>query len=565
MHRRAALVFLVALLLAVGAWLNTRSGAEVHPSRPRIAEVTDAGGGAAPVAVEARGPSTPAPPDVTARATLSGRVVIRADEPVSGAALVFTRVDGRSATTRSATDGTFQLELDEGAWALSELTAPDLVGPIDRTPAFDLAAGSSLDGLLFKMQRLVWVEGDVVDSDEHPLEGARVAGVVTDAKGAFRARVPENLAGLQATHPCCAPSRMVGRDLDRDRVQITLETLLPRLGDVRGVVLDDGDVPAAGAVISFMPRETDGGLSLRGWKLAFETTADTEGRFSAAVGTEAVSLIASTERGTSAAALARPGDHVTLRVMPTDRVLRGRLVDSDGAAIERFTLSVMLSKHEFVTTSGRFVLAGLERTRTFVWVEGPTPESFLLPTVDLSAGDVDLGDVRVPSARTVKGTVVASDTRAPIPDARIECAGRKERSDGAGRFTLRGLREGPQLVLAWASGFQGREQRVDQGPVTIELDRVTADGGRGTSYEGVGMRYELDGGVVVEVRGPALEAGVNAGDQLVAIDDVPLASFPDGKAAIAAIKGPAGTVVKLTFRRAGRLFDVRVSRRRIVW
>ena len=74
------------------------------------------------------------------------------------------------------------------------------------------------------------------------------------------------------------------------------------------------------------------------------------------------------------------------------------------------------------------------------------------------------------------------------------------------------------------------------------------------SFEGIGATVEMVEGQLMIVRplpgSPALEAGLRAGDTILAVDDEPL----EGKTileAIALIRGPRGTVVRLLVQRAG--------------
>src|SRR3989344_2193187 len=83
------------------------------------------------------------------------------------------------------------------------------------------------------------------------------------------------------------------------------------------------------------------------------------------------------------------------------------------------------------------------------------------------------------------------------------------------------------------------------------------------SLAGVGMEIDVKGGVLVVVaplKGtPAAGAGVAAGDQIAAIDG----TATDGlsvEAAVAAIRGPAGTTVALTLVRAGKVIDIKIVR-----
>lgn len=565
MHRRTGLGVVALLVVGACVWWLGRRQEEPAPDAPAL-EHRSTPTSLAPRPRETPGttPGAVVAPRLVAR--LAGAVV--ADPlrtPVLAATLTFVSPTRGPVETTSGADGGFSVELEPGEWALTRAIAEDLVGPAYGQLTFDLAPSTALDTLVVRMVRLRWFEGDVVDAEGELLAGAQVNDTLTDAHGAFRVWAREDLADLSATHPCCATSFMVGRKLDTDRLRLTLERHLPRRGDVKGTVVDGRGAPVAHATLSCSPRLADGGFDFRALDRAFEVDTDELGRFSFAVGDEVVALSASTDTGRTSTVLAHPGDQVTLRLEPTDRVVRGRVVDARGEPFEAFTVSFHDQEESFITTSGRFTLRGLARRKGLVTVETPSAMEPSSTQVDLTDRDVDIGDVTLVRGRSLELTVRSRDTHAPIVDAQVQHPGGQAATDAAGRLVLQQLPEPPWLITVWASGFHSVEERVSTPRLTLDLEPVRDDAGSTMTYEGVGMRYEPDGGVVTELRGPALEAGVRVGDELVAVDDQPLTSFRDNAAAISAIKGAAGTVVKLTYRREGHLFDVRVVRRRLTW
>ncbi len=89
-------------------------------------------------------------------------------------------------------------------------------------------------------------------------------------------------------------------------------------------------------------------------------------------------------------------------------------------------------------------------------------------------------------------------------------------------------------------------------------------------YEGVGMQIlgNLNGDMIVTrtFKGSsAYEAGVHAGDKIVAVDDqlVSAETIQAMNEAVAMIKGECGTTVKVTFERDGELIDFVLERRSI--
>ena len=100
---------------------------------------------------------------------------------------------------------------------------------------------------------------------------------------------------------------------------------------------------------------------------------------------------------------------------------------------------------------------------------------------------------------------------------------------------------------------------VDHAPVQEEMSG---------EYEGIGVWVEHPEGrftIVAPIPGsPADEAGIRPGDVLIAADGKELSGLPDDEA-LRLIRGPAGTVVRLTIERPGRTetFDLEVTRRAI--
>lgn len=181
------------------------------------------------------------------------------------------------------------------------------------------------------------------------------------------------------------------------------------------------------------------------------------------------------------------------------------------------------------------------------------------------------------TGRTLRGTVVASEDGTPIAGAVVgpQVAERNFRTPTVlpttttrddGTFELTGIAAGPLAIQVWAHDYTVKLEELPAagdvlGPVTIALVRGPRRGGFGPLI-GIGVRFVPAGDAlrVVEVLpgSGALDAGMIAGDQIVAIDGVPVARL-SVDAASASIRGPAGSDVTLTVRRAGaeRRFTVR--------
>ncbi|MQJ21773.1 PDZ domain-containing protein, partial [Escherichia coli] len=92
-------------------------------------------------------------------------------------------------------------------------------------------------------------------------------------------------------------------------------------------------------------------------------------------------------------------------------------------------------------------------------------------------------------------------------------------------------------------------------------------------FEGIGAYLRVENGQIIIDRpirnSPAEQAGLQPGDIIVAVDDQPLAELIAGlddkdasARAVSLIRGPAGTVVRLTIRRPAddRVFTVTITR-----
>ena len=102
------------------------------------------------------------------------------------------------------------------------------------------------------------------------------------------------------------------------------------------------------------------------------------------------------------------------------------------------------------------------------------------------------------------------------------------------------------------------------------LDRREYDDirrGAAGSYPGIGIEVVADGEAIKVLRplddSPASRAGILAGDTIVRIDDAPVRA--DVAAAIEQMRGPVGSLVRLTLRRAGsrELVEVALERTRV--
>lgn len=192
----------------------------------------------------------------------------------------------------------------------------------------------------------------------------------------------------------------------------------------------------------------------------------------------------------------------------------------------------------------------------------------------------------LPAGGTLTGTVRSADGK-PIENARVSVEGglgegsspvpfaASATTDAAGTFALRGLAPGRRSVFVAAfahhatilSGLEITDG-AQIGPVDVRLTPV-AEGEKPTlELAGIGAQLSAgDDALIVEgvlPGGGAEQAGLAAGDAILAVDGAQVMSLGmDG--AIQAIRGPIGTVVNLTIRKAGEAAsrELRVERRKI--
>jgi hypothetical protein len=187
---------------------------------------------------------------------------------------------------------------------------------------------------------------------------------------------------------------------------------------------------------------------------------------------------------------------------------------------------------------------------------------------------VELGELVLErSEKRLEGTVTNRETGLGVPFAFVTDGHDLElAADERGAFSL-WVKPLPHELRISAPGFHPYAVHVTEqtATLTIELAPVPADGGAREEYEGIGIRWNLlvDAGAAITVdaihpTGPAAEAGVRAGDELLAVDGEPAIGVP-WSALTPRMKGPAGTWTKLSLRRAGSIIDLNVQRRRVAW
>lgn len=433
--------------------------------------------------------------------------------------------------------------------------------------------GTVVEGLRFTLTRVVLheVSGRVV-TESGPVEGASVEWrgfegefPRTNALGQFQVQLPDTVERLTVRHPCC---RLKIQELGKPQeVEIVLvkhdarAELLKRA--LSGVVVDEDDRPVSGAVVSI--------LSESGRKL----TSDPQGRFSTEVQGLTVWLIATKGTATSET-IDFVDSEVRVRLVTNDAAFSGRVVDQQGEPVRQFELHLRDKSGGWTVTvfspDGTYVIEGQHAGGYKVSISGPEfPESESRNFVLGRGLKLQGVDFRLQRGVTISGHVYAEKTGERLQGVLIRSGRQVARSDADGGFQLLGLSPGRQELGADKNDFLHRDIPVTApGVVAIGLRPQTTSG---SDYEGAGLRLDFsrtlrvgEGYPVMALHpeGGARVAGILPGDELLAAEGVAAGTLGTNEFN-ERIRGAEGSIVKLTVRRDGRVFDVNVVRRRLVW
>lgn len=343
-------------------------------------------------------------------------------------------------------------------------------------------------------------------------------------------------------------------------------------GPVRGVVLDPDANPVAGASVGCVDRE--GGLV---------TTTDGEGKFELPDDADGCSVVAH-DRTHS------PSEKTTVRV--GDNVVRlqrggsisGVVVDETGKGVSPFVIAI----ESFLPAAGEGPMP-MGRARrveddggNFEWTELPAGRYVLTASADgrppskSDSIDVEAGrsshHVRIvlPRGGVLSGRVLDVDSRQPVLGAVVAldtatATGANlvasATTDERGAFSLSGVPpQGPFSVRVTRDGYRtkivsGIEMRGL--PTRDEVISITTrgDGGADSELAGIGAMLAAgpQGVYVAGLVGgaPAEKAGLEQGDVFLRIDgqDARTMTMPD---CVQRLRGPEGSVVRVTVRREGK-------------
>jgi len=526
-------------------------------------------------------------------ATVSGRVVEANGQPVAGATITFASALGREevdsralepdGTTQSASDGGFSLRVAPGEVELhAERAGREALA---RLPS--VAPAARLSGIELVFPAAARVAG-VVRDEQGPVAGAEVSGAgqrgararaTTAADGSFALSLPVGRVNLQARASKHADSEIAAVDLPasgKEGVQILLRAGLR----VRGrILLPDGN-PAAGANVQARRSALFDPVQVK---------ADAAGAFTLEdLGPEPVDLVGDLAPFASARlrGVRPPRDGLTLQLRERGRI--SGTVRAGGQPVVDFTVRVdawtPAGTDEDIdgwggvrrlAPDGRFVLDNLQPGTYQLVFAAPGFAPARRGGVVVRAGAETDGSVDLERGATLEGTVRDARTTREVPSARVEALTGREGGDAiytdeAGRFVLEDVAPGRRSVEVAHPAYlrrseggivlrAGERRRLE---VALTPADASKKGGRALEFAGIGA--VLSPGDLPRIEGvlpggPAEVAGLATGDRVAEIDGVPMGAAPLAEV-IEAIRGVAGTAVRLAIVRGAERFTVDVVR-----
>jgi hypothetical protein len=558
--------------------------------------------------------------DTTAIAgSLRGHVLSSATgQGIGGAELSFEFARGAT-SIRTGSEGAFRFEPSEiGTYRLASVTADGFL-PFapewGRSPiTFNARAGERIEEVVLMLSPAVEYVGVVLDPDDKPVGSAEVRllnaaeGVTalaplpdrftSDDRGEFRFRAPEG-AWLEANHPSFSPGRAyLGRyALASRRLEIHLSALRPsvELESIAGRVLDPQGTPIEGASVSVRSR----GRRRQG-RFHPDVRSNPDGQFQITdLWPGEYDLKASYPGYAPARADSTPSgsSSVVLKLSLGSR-LSGTVRDAaTRAPVAAFTLSLQrvygpLSRDAFNSVAfmdgqGKYEISGLPpgNYAAIVAGYGYSPSAEAIFTNEEGPSDQVI-DFDLKKGAELFGRVVDRKSGAALAGAQVYLEGQLSSAsvisllsstvtDSAGRFELRGLGDGLRSVMVSAEGHHTRivsglefENGQRLGPVELDLT-PTAEGEEPTlELTGIGavLMARNDVLVISELMpgAGAAQAGLVVGDEILSIDGRSVLEL-GFNGAVQHIRGPEGTCVPMTIRRAAdrSLITITVCRQRV--
>lgn len=488
MNKKLAGVVVAVLAIAAAVWffaLRDKGGSK--PATKPTPAPTDpwqnaagSGSGAAPASAPVIGMSQRWTRDFDkpGKLQLEGQVIDEAGDPVGGAVVTLSSVPPRTATTEA--DGGFSFDKLIGReYALSAVAGKKVGGPVVHR------LSSSSDPVILRLATGATLVVSVVDANDKPVAKASVtvesqtesSGTTGDDGTATFEPVHPGWVSVHARAPGYATANgftQLGGANTNGQLRLVLRTGYA----VSGRVIDEKGTPIANVSVG-----TAGLWDIPGGGHRAQT--DAKGNFkieALAAGTH--TLIANDGehapgRSGPVVVADKPVDGIEI-VMQAGGLLAGRVLDHAKVPVVYATVRVagdgseawlVESRQASTDDNGNFEIKGLPRTKLKVRADNDVAASEIA-VVDLTAEAEKRGlELVLTITGTIAGSVV-DETGQPVAEVQVNAfpdifggssadaltlAGMSSATtDGAGRFTIRGLPAGEYRVQAARASGRGR-------------------------------------------------------------------------------------------------------------
>lgn len=540
---------------------------------------------------------------------LQGRVINwSTGDGVPNAELTFTGNAG-ALTVRSKDDGAFELAPGTpGTYTLSVATAP---GFLPFAPELthssvraEMITKRSVRGVTVFLFPALPYQGHVVDAQGADVAGANVRLVgtpsgeqaieklvtefTTDSKGLFTFNAQDFTVFEAVKGTKRGWASVDGNVQTTKQMTIKLGDAAARDATIKGKTVDAAGNPVAEVLVHAVPSGPAKAPEDHTRSAAFALSGPDGTYVLEGLDKGPYMLVTQADEYAPAEKGPLPGGSQDVTItLDGGKTISGHVESSSGEAIPAFTILV-------VKRQGLVRIGVVDRTfmdpRGQFSVRVPAGDYELLASAagwapsdptPASAGAKDVKVVVVGGA-TLRGKVVDAETGAPLGYARVTRegigggasaqpanSGTVTREDGT--FELTGIPPGPVSFSVGGGGYHPRLEggyvATDGGqigPVQIALKKLKEGEQPKLDLVGIGVKLSVDGDdlVVDEVvaGGGAADAGILAGDHIVALDGVSVVKFGmDGS--IARIRGAAGTVIAVGITRAGAPQTITVTRK----